>query len=467
MEGLTPPILFLIGIVGLTGLAIVTIRFKWAMLVYGGMVMAASFAAPADSLGRPIQTWLTPVQARRSEIFAAGGLLLLAAIVFHLPQVKFSRITLIGVLFACIGFYGAFVRAVGGDMTSGAESALFAFLTIVPAVILLPSAITEKKDAINFLRVLGLVAAAWIIACAIQFVIRYKVLVASGGYTRFNGMLSNPQHAAAFLAFGVCVLTFLMLNDTKARYRPVWAAIAAVNMVLLMWTGSRTGFGMSIIGLVAVLYTRLGRSIILLPIAGIVLIAVLSVVQETRTIDLSRLTSTQDTRTRAWAVLWEEFLDRPMFGTAMAEKTTYSENSLLMALAGFGIIMGLLVGLLILWMLYKSYRIYRLRFVLHDPLEKRLADLFVGFCGMYLFGAMFEGYMISRVSSPMAFMLFGAALGSFIDLRAREQKEEEWHLQHADDPDEDGSADEYSEYSDYGGPGDTHHAPALSDSQTR
>lgn len=468
MQGLSPQVLLLIGVVGVFGVALAVFRFKAAMLIFGAMLLASALAAPADWQGRPIQTWLLPVQTRRSEIFAAGGLLLLVSVVFHLSQVRASRITLAGLLFVCIGFYGAFVRAIGGgDIASGAESAAFAFLTLVPAVILLPSLFNDKEDAIKFLRIVGLVSMAWIAACAVQFVVRWKVLVVSGGYTRFNGMLANPQHAGAFLAFCVTTTAFLMLNDTKARYRPIWAAVAAVNMVLVLWTGSRTGLGMSGIGLASAFYSRIGRSILLLPVAGMVLVVVLSVIQSTGTVNLSRFTSTEDTRTRAWVVLWEEFLQRPMFGTAMAEQTSFSENSLLMALAGFGIGMGIIVLLQVLLLLFKAFTIFKARFALNDPVEKRLADLVVGFTGMYVFGAMLEGYMISRVSAPLAFILISTSLGSWLERAAQEERAYSRYLDERD-PNSDTAiaealSDEYGDYSDYGS--DTGSRAALTDSR--
>lgn len=461
-EGISPQVLLLIGVGGVFCLSLAVLKFKAAMLIFGGMLMASALAAPTDWTGRPIETWLLPLQLRRSEIFAAGGALLLVSMVFHLSQVKASRITLTGVLLVAIGFYGSFVRAVGGDMTGGAESLAFAFLTLVPAVVLLPSLFNDKEDAIKFLRIVGLVSIAWIAACAVQFVFRWKVLVVSGGYTRFNGMLSNPQHAGAFLAFCVTTTAFLMLNDTKARYRPIWAAVAAVNMVLIMWTGSRTGLGMSAIGLAAAFYSRIGRAIMILPIAGLVLVGAMTIVQSTRTLDLGRLISTQDTRTRAWAELWAEFLKQPMFGTAMAEQTAYSENSLLMALAGFGIGMGLIVGFLMMVMLFKSFIIFKARFSLRDPIEKRLADLVVGFTGMYLFGSILEGYMVSRVSSPLAFLLISSGLGAWLERRARDERALDRAYEERD-PNE--GLTEYGDFSDYGGPSDTGSRPALTDSK--
>ncbi len=452
LEGLSPQTLIGAVVVGLAGLALVVFRFKAAIFVFGAMLMASALGAPTDWLGRPVQTWLIPIQARRSEIYAACGALLLAGVVFHLSQVRMSRVGMQGILLVAIGFYGAFVRATGGELTSAAESAAFAFLTLVPAVIILPSIIHDREDAMKILRVVGVVSILWIAACVVQFVIRRKVLTLGGGYTRFNGMLSNPQHAAVLLAFFLTTTAFLMVNDLKARYRPIWAAVSAMNLALLFWTASRTGVGMAIIGLTAVFYSRLGRSILLLPIAGLVLAGALSILKSTGTLQLERLTSTDDTRSRAWQGLWQEFLEFPLFGKAsIAERATYSENSILIALAGFGIFMGVLVGILLLVSIYKSYTVFRARFALKDPTDKRLADLAVGLNGMYIAGAMFEGYMLSRVSSPVSFLLIAAALGAWTEHVARDNT-------HADAPQapatpEDADDSDWSDagdFSDYG-----------------
>lgn len=471
MAGLTPQLLMLIALGGTVGAMLVIARWKSAMLVFGVMMLASALAAPVDPLGRAVQTWLTPVQTRRSEIFAAGGALLLIAIVFHIHRLKVHRLQFQAMLLVAVGFYGAFVRAIGGgDLSSGTESAIFAFFTLVPAVIVLPSLINSRDDAIASLRVMALVSAAWAGACAVQFVLRPKILTLGGGYMRFQGMLANPQHAAVFLSFCVVVCSFLMLNDTKARYRPIWASLAGVNLLMTLWTGSRTGAMMTVIGCIAVFYSRLGRSILLLPVGAGVLMGAMSFIQQTKTIDFSRLTSGQDTRSKAWAVLWQEFLDRPMWGTAMAEMTTYSENSILMALAGYGFLMGIIVILFFVVTLFKCLMIYRARFALRDPVEKRLADLVVGMSGMYLAGSLFEGYIVSRVSSPMAFMLLTLGLGAWVQERAKQQQAEDadeaWAPAEGTGPDlSDSRYDEYGDFSHYGEESDAGHGAAASDSR--
>lgn len=410
---------------------LVAVRWQASILVYGAMMLASALAAPVDWQGRAVATWLTPVQMRRSEIFAAGGALLLVALVVHLPRIRLGRVPFQAMLMVAVGFYGAFVRAIGGgDFSSGAESAIFAFFTLVPAAVILPSLIDSRDRAVVALRMAALVSAGWVAACMVQFVIRRKVLTLGGGYTRFQGMLANPQHAAVFLAFCVAVCMFLMLNDPKARYRPFWATLAGLNVLMALWTGSRTGLMMMAIGGVSVLYSRLGRSILLVPLGALVLIGALSIVEQGKTLDFSRLTSREDTRSRAWGVLWNEFMERPMWGTAMREMTTFSENSILMALAGFGFLMGLIVITFYAVTLFKCLTVYRARFSLHDPVEKRLADLVVGMSGMYLAGALFEGYIVSRVSAPMAFMLLTLGISAWLQARAKEQQaldaEEAW-----------------------------------------
>lgn len=455
MEG---PNYFLIGtlvFVGLILAAIVAARFKGAILVFGAMLFASSLAAPVDPHGRPVETWMLPLQQRRSEVFAACGVLILLAGVLHLTRLRFGRVPIMALFSLAIGVYAAFVRVVAGsDALEGGQSFLFALLTILPLALVLPSVIEGRDDVMRLLRIISMVAIAWVIACAIQFVIRPKVLALGGGYTRFQGMLGNPQHAGAFLAFCITAAAFLMVNDGKARYRPIWALLAAILTVLAIWTGSRTGLGMTAIGVASVFYSRFGRAVLFLPIVAAVVVVVLEMLRDVTQIDIERLTSGADTRTIAWMILLDQFLENPLFGTAMGEHQLFSENSFLLALAGFGIGMGVIVFLFAIVSGLKCLSAMRARFSLIDPLDKRLADLFVGLTSMYFAGALLEGYMLSRVSAPLVFILFAAALSSYLAVRAREDRALEAAAAHEyeDAPalTESGEYD-YSEYGDFSG----------------
>lgn len=455
MEGPNYPVIGALILAGLVAATIVAARFKGAILVLGGMLFASALTAPFDPHDRPVETWMLPLQNRRSEVFAACGALIMLAGLFHWPRLRVGRVPLMALCSLAIGLYASFVRTVaGGDVVEGGQSFVFALLTILPLALVLPSVLENRDDVMRVLRVMALVAIAWIIACAVQFVIRPKVLAMGGGYTRFQGMLGNPQHAGAFLAFCTTVAAFLMVNEAKARYRPIWALLAGMLTVLTIWTGSRTGLGMTAIGVASVFYSRFGRAVLFLPIVAAIVVAVLEMLRDVTQIDIERLTSGADTRTMAWMALIDQFLENPLFGTAMGESQLFSENSFLLALAGFGIGMGAIVFFFTVIAAFKCLGAIRARFSLLDPLDKRLADLFVGLTSMYFAGALLEGYMLSRVSAPLVFILFAAALGSYLAVRAREDRALEAVAAH---PYEDAPAltesgeYDYSEYGDFSG----------------
>ena len=436
MGGLSIELLALLGILGAVLIFVITARFKAALFAYAGMLFASMIAAPIDWLGNPVQTWMTPLQLRRSEIFAACGTMLLAAALLHLPRIQTKNIAFQAVLVLCIGMYSGFIRIIASDSPmSGIETIAFTLLTILPAMLVVPALIRDEQDLLRFLRIIAFVSAVWFAACVVQFFTRRIVLTLGGGYTRFQGMLSNPQHAGAYLAVATWVCIFLVMNDPKLAWRPLWIGLSVVNGVMLAWTGSRTGLGMFSIGLVAIMYARIGAAILFLPIVGGIFAVALNFVIEQLggDVNYNRGSGGGDTRTGAWVVLWEQFLESPLLGTGAREETKFSENSFLFGLATYGLVMGVILVTFLLYSGWLCLKLWRAKHWL-DPLHRRFVDLFIGFNAMYFAGANFEGYLISRVSASLTFMLGFSALGPYLLQKARQaQHEAEWADPHAAD----------------------------------
>jgi len=443
-----------IGIYAVLGVAaamLVMVNFRVATLTYIGMVLCSALAAPIDWQGNPVTTWMMPIQQRRTEIYALGALLLVLTVFFHASRMRFGRVPFQGILLLIIGLYAGFVRVLASDSpTTGLASMAFALLTVLPALLVVSSLLNEKDDVLVFLRGFALVSAIWIFACVVQFVIRRQVLSPGGGGLRFQGMLGNPQHAGAFLAVITSTCLFLLFNDPKQRYKPAWIVLTGINSVLLLWTGSRTGIGMCTIMASAVLYTRLGSAILLLPIAGGVFFALFSFLESDLGGALSRFGGGGDTRTIAWTRLLDQIRENPVFGVGSTEEARASENSILYGMATYGIFMGILLILFILFTFLQMLRVLVARRKL-DAQEKRFADLFVGFNAAYIAGAMFEGYMVSRVSTGLSFMLFFTCLGTWLLGRTKLHREE-WHDsgEYQTDLSDSQLALEYVEYGDYG-----------------
>lgn len=398
--------LVIAGVFAAVGLVLVAARFKAALLTLMVMLGASAITAPADDLGRPQVTWIMALQIRRREIFAIAGAMLLVTIVFHVRRMHVNRVAATAVCLLVIGMYAGLMRIVSAlDTQGGLISMLYAAATIGPAMIAIPALLEDENDHMWMLRMIGAMSILWAGAVAVQFVTYRGVLTAAGG--RFNGMLGNPQHAASYLAAASTVCLFLLLND-KHRFKAVWAATLAANVAMLMWTGSRTGLAMSVLGCTAVLYTRAGRAILYLPIAAVLFMFVVSALEANIGVVGERLREGGDTRTLAWRHMFNVFLENPVFGVGEAEKTGTSENSYLYGLAAYGVGMGALILVLVLVAGFQALKLFRVRGLL-DPLEKRLADLCLGYYAMYFGSAMFEGIILGRNSVNLVFILiFGA-----------------------------------------------------------
>lgn len=460
MGGLSLNLLAVLGLIAAVVGFLVIARLRMATVVFAAMLLFSALGLPVDWLGNPIASWIMPLQVRRSEIYAACGAMMLVALVFHLPRVRANRISGQGIMMLVIGMYAGVAQILGaGDAAGGLQTMAFALLTIMPLVLILPGMYDTPDEFVFILRFLALAVMAWLGICAVQLGIRPWVLY-PGGSARFQGMLSNPQHAASFLAVATVICTYLSLNDRLLRFRPLWLATAAASAVCLLWTGSRTGLGMAGIGVAALLYARVGRTILFLPIAAVLFAIAFDYVTNTlgASLGVRAFTERGDTRTIAWIGLWEQFLESPLFGTGSRLETRFSENSYLYGLATYGIVMGLLLAMLVLVSIGTCLKVLMAKRWL-EPAEKRLADLFLGFNAMYFAGSLFEGYVVSRVSTSLVFLLMFCGMGNWLIVLANERRHGAmWAEPRSDSVDltesavlaGTGSFEEYGDFDDYG-----------------
>lgn len=446
------PIVILLGLVGAVLLVMAITRLKHGVLFVGAMLGASSLAGGYHPVFQPVRTWLAPLQEQRSAIFVGVGAIIFALALIHVGKLRLNRISMPMLLLLASAAYAGIVRVISGKAEDGLVSIVFAFATILPLAIFLPSLVSEEGGYFRILRIVGLTAAAWTFAVAVQFVINRNALSRGGfGSLRFQGLLGNPQHAAAYLAPTFVTLLALYLHDPLKRLKLFWMCCLGAAGVMVLWTGSRSAAAMSVMGAAFVLYSRLGRSVLLAPIGlGVVFVVFQFLSALGVEILVDRLVSTEDTRSAAWAAMWQQFLENPIFGTGGTEETLFSENSYLLGLASYGIFMGLLLGALVIVSGFQCLRLFlaRSRF---DPRGKSVIDLTLAVHAMYFAGAMTEGYMVSRVSSMlMYFAIFSAFAQCLIDearlAREAAHDEPEW----LEDQGGQAAANESHEYSDYG-----------------
>jgi hypothetical protein len=413
---LTAPAMVIAGlsVVVWLGLYLVGLGRRWGVLVpFALMLLASALSLPVDWMNRVLPTAWLPIQQRRSLIFLVGGLFALFMVVVHFRNLRGKSVSMLLVTLVMMGFYSSLLRLHHDGMSEGFQSILYSFATLIPLALVVPIAVSEPEDFKPVLRALAIVNAAWIGMCLLQMVANVSFMTL-GKQGRFVGMMSNPQHTGAFLAFMIMTVLWLTLNDQKHSLRFIYIALLGVNLVMLVWTGSRTGLGMAVIGCGAVLYTRIGRAALLLPVALIFAYAAFKVLVSITGLDIGaeRLASAENTRSYAWWKLYTTGMENPLFGAGLVEAEK-SENSWLYAFAAFGVGMlffALMVTLIGIW---QCLRAARVRGSL--PAEhRRMLDLCVGAIAMYFAGAVLEGYMVSRVNPSLCFIMIYSNMAVFM-----------------------------------------------------
>lgn len=443
------PLLVLGLIMGLAwaGFYLTGLTKKWGALVpYVFMLLFSAMALPLSWNNRVLPTVWLPLQQSRASIYLAFGVALWLVVLLQLQQLKGKAPSFLVWTLVTVNFYAALLRFVHEGPASGGESIVFATATVLPMV-LLPSVVMRQiEDFYLLLRAMVFMNAIWIGMTFVQ-IAADPSLVTTGHDHRFTGLLSNPQHTGALMAFLTTTLLWLVLNDAK-RYRLIYLVILGINCIFLLWTGSRTGLGMTVIGATAVLYCKAGRAILLLPVLGLLVFLGFKIVIDVMGlgVGLDRLASTQDTRTGAWAKLIEHGMRSPLLGVGV-EDSEKSENSWLYGFASYGVGMLGLLLMMIPIAAIECLMMLRARFAL--PRQHRpMIDLCLGVIAMYFAGAMLEGYMISRVGTPLCLVPVFCGAGAILRRWAKSGAHHPEHdIEYAYDGDYD---DEYGAHIEHG-----------------
>lgn len=421
---------------------------KWGMLVpCSGMMLFGAMALPLSWNDRIKPTIWLPIQSNRSTLYLAFGCLGMLMLLIQLRRLRGKAIPISALMLLFAGIYASMLRVIHNDPLDAAQSVFLSVTTLVPLLFTASAVIDSFDDLRVLIRVVAVLGVIWLGMTGLQIVVN-PTLVTMGNEFRFVGLFSNPQHSGVFMAFMCVSLLWLLMNDLK-RYKLFYLGMLGISGVLLLWTGSRTGLGMAIIGVSATLYSRVGRAILFLPVAGLVGYIGLKVMVDVLgiTFGVERLASTANTRDYAWWKLYSVAMENPLFG-AGTDEAEKSENSWLYGFASYGIgMLALLLGLTFAGT-FEILRSFRARFTV--PSEYRnYFDFLNGLMLMYFAGAVLEGYMISRVSSTLAFFMIAAVANANLRKLAKYGWVDEYDLYDEYD-------DEYVSYSDYG---DDEYAP--------
>jgi hypothetical protein len=432
-----------LALVGGTALLLSLLKSPKATIVVVGIMIFAGATAAQDAGSNIVNaTWLRPIQLRRAEIYLVGGVLVSIAMLIHLGRMGTKFPPFAAVTLWLINVYAGTLDTHHYDPKEGVLRIIFATVTLIPTMFMVSALIRDTNDILRWFRMVGIVGAVWTGACCIQFVLDRSQLVFPGT-ARFTGLLGNPQSAAVYVSPMTALMTWLVLNETSRKLRLFWIAVAGISIILLGWTGSRTGALTYMMGLTAVLYARAGRAVLFLPFVALGVYGLFSLTQAMGVdLGLDRLTSGRDTRTEVWMMLIEDALNAPILGMGQQRRGGV-ENSYLLGWVIYGPGMLLLILTMLGSAAFQGLRLLFARGRL-GSLERRMADYVLGFYAIYFTGAIFEWYIVARLEASIPMFVIFNCVGAHL---LRTAKWQELHGEHLPD------AEEYAEMvEEYGRP---------------
>jgi hypothetical protein len=444
MDGMGFYLMVLCAVVGAVALILAgTMKIRGAALVVTLMVFASSLAPQMAARGYYGQTWLYPVQSLRAELYLAFGVLLALLVAVHAGKVRLNQVPLPTILILIINYFAG-VLDTRETIQDGVFRIGLATATLGSLALYCTALFRSWDDFLPMMRAVGLAGLLWIGGSMVQAVLDQSQMLVDYG-RRFVGLLGNPQGTAVYLGPMTTILLWLVLNDPARRMRWMWSMAFALVVMMVIWTGSRTGSLMAILGILFLLRARLGRAVILIPILGVGLIVVIYVVDMIGIeLPFARLIGGGDTRTDAWKTLIEDALNAGFFGEGWGG-ARFVENSFLLGAVMYGPLMLVLLLLLIGSLFVLSSKLWRVR--KHVPKQiAGLIDLIIAYSVMLFVGGQFEWFIISRVDANLPFIVIFSCMGASILTLVREQAA----LQDEYPETEQFDAIEYGEDVDYG-----------------
>ncbi len=404
--------LFMAGFGGLALLAALMIRLSAIQWILAAMLFFTCLTAPVNyERTQYLQTWMLPVQMQRANAHLALGVLLTLVVVMT-NRLHMSLVPAQGLFVVAIGLFAGMLQFIHDTPMEALQSLGFAMAVMPCMLFASPSVCRSYDGCIKMLRAIMVVSVVWTVCCSVQFVINPRLLVNSEG-GRFWGMTANAQGAAMIVAAFAVVALWLVFNDHARKLRILWIGLVGINLIFLGWTGSRTGALMLVVGTFFVLYRRLGKVVVFLPIAAVVTFG-LSVLSDELQIanNLERLTDATNTREGVWAIQISKIVESPVIGVGWKE-TGASESSYLGGFAAYGMGMILIMAAFLLFSMWKCAQLTLFRGRL--PREQRaMVDMFVSFNAMYFASAFFEGHMLARSAPTQVMMLMFMGIGVWL-----------------------------------------------------
>ncbi len=396
----------IIGVVALAICALMLIRipnFKWvwiALILYvslygsGEVVIESRFHNDVLILPFP----LSVIRLYSRELMVA------MVAILAIPALRDSRGVRTRLLPAAAIIFLAFDFWMCIRLFADADARPRAFLSFVSYGLLALTVIAgigrwmqSIEDVYWLLRSIALTAILFVVTNIFQVLANPAASVG-----RFWGFTSNPQTVGLMGAlFLIPVLLLSQKAGTSAAMRIIYRITAAFIVLFMIWSGSRGGLLMGLVGLSLYYRWRLGP--LLLAGASVAALFWLALIFFPAAIsNVERLTDPLNTRADAWRALYETFRANPVFGETYAG-VGYGESYFLATLAYYGLVGIVPAALALLVLMFESLNIFRQRRLLGP--HSAVADWILATAGMLCVISITESALLG-VWNPLELVLY-------------------------------------------------------------
>ena len=357
-------------------------------------------------------TLITPLQQIREHTRTVTLVFLAILLLPTLAADKGWRLRLIAApmaLFFAFQLIYLSMETLLGDATRGLLGMGIVVMTLFVIGRGVGSGVRDLRSANAAVKALAGAAVLFALASAVQGIVNPNAIKFNG---RFYATTANPQFASTAIGVMMPAVAYLIIQKGVGKFwRLLMSCTLGLLVVFLLWTGSRTGLLMSIIGLAALFRLRLGKGLVAAAAVAVALLVGLQFFGG-QLAGADRLLSTEDTRTGAWMSQWNAFQNSPLLGNA-DDLGLASENSVLWTLARYGI-----VGFLPLLVAMGAYAWFLVRLQLArgslDKPHRLLADLVTSVIVVVGVGSVFEGYLLGQFHIAVFSLLTITVVGQYL-----------------------------------------------------
>jgi hypothetical protein len=366
-------------------------KVRWGLLA---LLLFVSSMGEFDNKWRTLSLAFPLEQIRAGSrvicIFVFGLLLLSAA--YSRIKTSFPMVVSRSALFLIfLEFYMSFRDYMeGGDLKPILSMVIYVMIYLLFICVVPNWGDGEKMKQIE---ILAISSTFFVVATLYQLRAKASAVIWDG---RLTGTTGNAQHAAVLIATALMFHFYLITNiNTPKNKRIFWCILSVILFGMLLWTGSRTGMLMLLVGS-AIFFRKRRKLIVLLAAIATISLVAFFVINPDASSSAGRLTDTTNDREMTWESLLSLFYRSPLIGGTTGERIV-GESSYLCVLGGYGIVGAAIMAIFLALLGMDLYRFLR-NVQLEDTSLKLL--IFSGVLAL-LFGALLEGYLVGTISYPL------------------------------------------------------------------